>query len=88
MEGLFTISAQGKSAKDAIDDLLYTNSYCVESASITTFPVYYLEPNVYIYIKDKQSGIDGAYSISQFSIPLTYNGTMSFTAVKAVDRII
>lgn len=88
MEGLFTISAQGKSAKDTIDDLLYTNSYYVESASVTTFPVYYLEPNVYIYIKDKQSGIDGAYSISQFSIPLTYNGTMSFTAVKAVDRII
>ena len=70
---LFTISAQGKSAKDAIDDLLYTNSYCVESVSMTTFPVYYLEPNVYVYIKDKQSGIDGQYTITKFSVPLTYN---------------
>lgn len=85
---LFRVSSQGKSAKDAIDDLLYTNAYCVESVSLTTFPIYYLEPNVYVYIKDEKSGINGQYSITKFSIPLTYNGTMSITATKAVNRII
>lgn len=88
MENMFTISAQGKSAKDAIDDLMYTNSYCIESASITSLPVFYLEPNVQIYIKDKQTGINGAYIVTKFSLPLTYNGTMSITATKSIERII
>lgn len=84
---LFTISSQGKSAVDVLYEHLYHYSYCIESASITTIPIYHLEPNVRILIQDKNSGIDGEYIISRLSVPLVYNGTMSITATKAIDNI-
>ena len=85
---LFVNSAQGKTAKEAIDQLLYNHSYCTESASITAVPVYYLEPNTRIYIFDINTGIEGDYLLSKMTIPLSYNGTMTMTATKAIDRII
>lgn len=88
IDNLFSISAQGKSAFDMLNDYLYDFSYCTESISMTTIPVYYLEPNTRVYVHDENSGINGQYIISKMSIPLTYNGTMSVTATKAVDRII
>jgi hypothetical protein len=85
---MFTISGQGKSAKNRLDELIYQHGYCVESVTITTIPVYYLEPNTRIYVYDKDSGIDGDYIASKINIPLTYNGTMSITATKAAESII
>ena len=85
---MFTISGQGKSAKNRLDELIYQHGYCVESVTITTIPVYYLEPNTRIYVYDKDSGIDGDYIVSKINIPLTYNGTMSITATKAAESII
>lgn len=85
---MFSQSAQGKSAKDAIDTLLYNHAYCIDSVSITSVPVYTLQPNKLIYISDKSSGIEGEYLLTKYTIPLAYNGTMNLTAVKAVDRII
>lgn len=80
---LFSISAQGKSAYDELENLLYQHSYCSESVTIQSIPVYYLEPNTRIYIKDESSNIDGEYIISRLTLPLTYNGTMSISATKA-----
>lgn len=87
-DDMFTISAQGKSAKDKLDELIYQHSYCIESATINTIPIYYLQPNTRISIFDHDSGINGDYIVSKISIPLSYNGTMSITATKAVDNII
>ena len=87
MKTMFSISAQGKSAKAAVDDLLYQHGYCIESTTINTVPIYYLEPNSRIHVLDEKSKIDGYYNISKLSIPLTYNGTMSITATKAVENI-
>ena len=87
MDGLFNISSQGKSAKDVLDDYLYKYAYCIESISITAVPLYHLEPNTRIFIEDKNSGINGEYLISKITIPLSYNGTMSISATKAIDRI-
>jgi hypothetical protein len=39
---MFSISAQGKSAKDRLDELIYQHGYCIESATITSIPIYYL----------------------------------------------
>jgi hypothetical protein len=47
-----------------------------------------LEPNKRIYIEDSSSGIKGDYLLTKITIPLAYNGTMSLTATKIVDRII
>ena len=88
VEGLFNISAQGKSAKDRLDELLYNHSYCIESVTIQSVPVYYLEPNTRIFVRDDQSKINGEYIVSKISLPLAYNGTMSITATKAPERII
>lgn len=88
LENLFSISTRGKSAMTAIDEMLYSTSYCIESVNINAIPVYSLEPNTRISITDKESGIDGEYLVSRLSIPLTYNGTMSITATKAVDTIV
>jgi len=85
---MFSVSSQGKSAKDKLDELLYKHSYCAESVNISAIPIYYLEPNTRIYLFDEKTGLDGDYIMSRISIPLSYNGTMSITATKAQDRII
>ena len=55
--------------------------------SITSLPIYYLQPNTLIYVEDKESGIKGDYILNSFSLPLTYNGTMSISATKVYDPI-
>lgn len=87
LENMFNISAQGKSAQDLIDELVYAHSYCVESVTIQSVPVYHLQPNVRIYVNDEKSKIQGEYIVNKLTIPLAYNGTMSITATKAPERI-
>ena len=86
--GLFAASSQGKSAKDSIDELLQNHSYVTESATISAIPIYHLEPNTRIALRDDSSNINGEYIISKITIPLTYNGTMSLTGAKVVSDII
>lgn len=88
IDSMFSISGQGKSAKDKLDELIYQHGYCVESATITAIPIYYLEPNVRVYLHDEDTGLDGDYVISKITLPLAYNGTMSLTATKAAQSIL
>lgn len=87
IESMFTVSAQGKSARDKLDELLYQHGYCSESATINTIPIYYLQPNTRIFIHDDDTNLHGDYIVSKLTIPLTYNGTMSITATKAAKNI-
>lgn len=87
MESLFSISAKGKSAKDAFDELLYNYSYCIENITLTSLPIYYLSPNTRIKVVDKNTNINGEYLVSHITLPLTYNGTMSIMANKAPKRL-
>ena len=87
MQNYFSISSQGVSAQDKLDDLLYNNTYCIESINIAAIPIYYLEPNTRIFVKDNKSKINGEYIVSKISLPLTFNGTMQITATKAVAKI-
>lgn len=87
LENMFNISSQGKSAQNLIDELVYSHSYCIESVTIQSVPIYHLQPNVRISVEDKVSKIQGEYIISKLTIPLAYNGTMSITATKAPERI-
>jgi hypothetical protein len=70
-----------------VDELLYKHSYCIESATINSIPIYYLEPNCRIQIVDEETKLNGYYTVSKMSIPLTYNGTMSITATKIANEI-
>ena len=87
MENLFTISSQGKSAKDVLDEYLYNYACCAESISISTRPIYHLEPNTRIFVRDDRSGINGEYIMTRYTVPLGNSGNMSITATKAVDRL-
>lgn len=89
LEDLFSISSQGQSAKDELDSLLYNYAYCTESISLTVLPVYTLEPNTRISVKDDENiNVNGEYIVSKITIPLTYNGTMTISASKVPDTIL
>lgn len=80
---LFSVSSQGKSAKDELDNQLQNYSLCTESTSITALPIYYLQPNTRIRIKnDDNNNVNGEYIVSKITLPLAHNGTMSLTTVK------
>ena len=87
MEKYFTISSQGKSAWDELQTQLYQYTNFAESITLTAVPIYYLEPNNRILVKDDNTGINGEYIITKITIPLAYNGTTSITATKAIERI-
>ena len=87
MENYFTISGQGKSAKDELDSLLYQHTYATETTTLTAVPIYHLQPNTRVFIKDSNTGINGEYIVSKVTVPLQYNGTSSITTTKAVERI-
>lgn len=74
---MFELSSQGSSAIDIVNDLVSNNLCQAESITITSIPIYYLEPNTRIYIKDK-----GDYTLDSFSYSLGYNATMNITANK------
>lgn len=61
MQDLFSISAQGKSAEEEMNELFNNHSYCTEGISITTIPIYHLEPNTLIYIHNEENHISGKY---------------------------
>ena len=87
MQDLFSISAQGKSAEEEMNELFNNYSYCSESVTITAVPIYHLEPNTLVYIYNKENKINGKYQVNRITIPLNYNGMMSITATKIMEQI-
>lgn len=84
---LFSISTTGVSCFDKIREMMYQNLCYNTTISITCLPKYYMEPNNIIFIEDKETGISGNYQITQFTLPLSYNGTMSITATEVLTRV-
>ena len=84
----FSMSSQGKSAKETLDSLVYQHTYHQESISLTAIPVYYLEPNTRILVQDDSSGISGEYLIKTINYSLAHDGMMSITATRAEERIL
>lgn len=84
---LFQISTTGASCFDTIREMMYQNLNYNTTISVSCLPRYYMEPNDIIYIEDKESNICGNYQITQFTLPLSYNGTMNITATEVLTRI-
>ena len=61
MEDLFTISSQGKSAQDELNELFNNHAYCTETVNISSVPIYYLNPNTLTFIHNDESGINGKF---------------------------
>ena len=88
MVNYFTISTQGKSAGDEMNNLVYTHTYYNETITLNSIPIYYLEPNTRITVYDSTSNINGEYIIKQYTLQLSHDGTMQITATKAEQPII
>ena len=87
VESSFVHSSTGPSAFDEIRNLLYQYLIYNTTISISCLPRYWYEPNNMIYLENRENGIQGNYVITQYSLPLIYNGTMSITMTQALTRV-
>ena len=88
-QNIYSMLMIGGALKPAIDEIrreLYQYTNYNEQVSINVLPIYYLEPNSRITIKDIASGINGDYIIKSINLPLDINSTMSVSCTKAVER--
>lgn len=83
----FVVSSQSLSAKNKIEELMEKHLFKNSSLSITTMPIYHLEPNSRIRVINSQMNLDSEYITSKLTIPLTYNGTMTITGSLAPINI-
>ena len=72
---------------EKIKDLLYQYTHLNNTISITSLPLYYLEPNTRITVEDGPAGIYGDYIIQSISLPLDISSTMTINAYKALQKI-
>ena len=83
----FAIGTIGYSAQETVRNFLYQYTTYNESISIQCVPIYSLDVNRRITVKDKKSGINGDYIIKSMTMPLSPSGTMSISATRALERI-
>ena len=74
------------SAYNLVRELLYQSTSYNECISVTSIPVYYIEPNTRITVNDAKSGIFGDYMINSISLPLDINGMMTLSCTRALER--
>ena len=82
-----TVGGMSNSAYHRVRELLYQYTSYNESITIQALPIYHLEPNTRIGIRDLESNIFGDYMISTISIPLATGSTMSISATRALENI-
>ena len=81
------IGTKGYSAQETVRSYLYQYSNYNESISLQCIPIYYLDVNRRITVKDKVSGINGDYIINTITMPLSSNSMMSINATRALNRL-
>ena len=84
---LLTIGGWQNSCYQRVCELLYQLTNMNETISISAMPIYYLQPNTRITVKDDASGINGDFMISQISLPLDVSSQMNINAYKALSKI-
>lgn len=89
-ENIFNMITGGgnfNSAYNLVRELLYQYTSYNESITLNTIPIYYLEPNTRITVRDNKSGIYGDYLINSISLPLDISGEMTVSCIKALERL-
>lgn len=86
IDQIFTKARRAISAKEAMEQCLYKYAYCNEAVNITCSPIFDLQPNSSILLKDKEAQVDGEYIVDKITLSLNYNGNMSITAIKAAEE--
>ena len=82
-----SIGGSSNSAYQKIRQLLCQYTSYNENVSISTIPIYHLQPNTRISIKDIDSDIGGDYIINSMSIDLGSSNSMSINATRALQKI-
>ena len=76
----YTISAQGISALEHTQNLLFNHTYLQESVTLSMIPDDSLEVNSRVSMDAINA--QGEYTVSKITLPLAYNGMMSVTLTK------
>ena len=84
---MLSMGGSQRSAFVEIKDLLYEMTAYNESVSISTLPIYHLEPNTRIGINNPEIDISGDYMINSISLPLDINGTSSINATRPITKM-
>ena len=71
----------------AMKDMLYQYTNYKENITLTTIPIYHLEPNTLIKAKDYETGINDTYLIKSISISFGVGQSMTISAAKALTKI-
>ena len=89
-EEIFDGMVQGgtlNSAHNEIRNLLYQHTQYNEGVSVQLLPMYFLEPNTRITLRDDATNIHGDYIINSISLPLDISGNTSLSCSKALAQI-
>ena len=81
------IGTKGYSAQETVRNFLYQYTNYNEQIALQCIPIYYIDVNRRITVKDKKTGINGDYIINSITLPLSYNATMSISATRALNRL-
>lgn len=84
---IYQYAAVGKDAFSVIRDLIFKHTTYNETINIAAMPMYFIEPNIRVEVEDSRSNIYGEYIIKNISLPLTHEGTMSISAIRATNRL-
>ena len=75
------------SAYEEIRQLIHEYTKYNESISIQTLPIYHLEPNTRITVKNKESNIYGDYMIESLSFSFDNSSMLTINATRAPEKI-
>ena len=67
--------------------LLYNYTGYNEQINLSMIPLYYLEPNIRIGVRDIEADISGDFIIKTISLPLNVGSTMSISATRAAEKL-
>lgn len=84
---MFSISGKGTDSFQKLQSELNTHTNAAETISLSTLPIYYLEPNTTISAVDKNTNISGDYIINSISYSLGAEPTMSLQCDKVQQTI-
>ena len=75
------------SAYEEIRQVIHEYTKYNESISIQTLPIYHLEPNIRITVKNKESNIYGDYMIESLSFTFDNSSMLTINATRAPEKI-
>jgi len=82
-----SIGGYHNSCFNEIKNLLWFNTNYGSSISISTIPIYHLEPNTRITITSDDADIHGDFLMTTLSIPLTISGNTSISATQVQTKL-